>query len=856
MAVSAKSHMYAVGDRVRVRRERWRVSAVDGEAACRLLTLDGLGPHNASEQRTLLEPFETIGRLGAQSPGGAPSLADLSWRSGRRRWRRAASHLLASMGSWERLRSVDAADITVWPHQLEPAIAVLRGLTTRVFLADGVGLGKTVQAGILLSELLRRGAAHSALILTPPGLREQWQQELSGRFHLQADIVDFRAAARRAWELPLGVNPWSTWPLAIASVDYVKRPEILPAVRARAWDIVIVDEAHAVGPGSDRYAALAPLCRSAVFVILLTATPHSGDRDAFAALRAIGALDPSSDDCVMFRRTHADVSRSTGRRVHVLDVRPSDAESEMHRALDRYADALRREAADDANAALLASVLRKRALSSPESLRVSIDRRLRVLASAVADADAEGPDERQLWLPLAEEDDGHGEMDAGDLAPRLEGRGLENAHRERALLERVLSTATAATAAESKLSALARLLRRLDARGEAVLVFTEYRDTLLHLQRRVAPSAAVLHGGLTRIERRAVVEAFTTGNVRVLLATDAAGEGLNLHHACRCVVHLELPWNPVRLEQRIGRVDRIGQQRTVHAYCLVARHPAELDLRRRLEGRVAAADADVGMSNPLESSRSPGHSPADVEPDARAGDDDPARAGDADQARRRMLSDAATAAAAQVRRARSLRARGGRTSPSTPRTSVPTGRSSVSERCSAAIVARARSVQRTWLCGRALLIIEVVIADDVARPVASVVLPLVVPIGSMRSTRHRASRPALTLADVARDIALRVDGAVAVMVAEVGRRYATDAEHAPFWSMVLARATCMARAASAHASDLYQPGLFDRRAERIHQLRIDERAAIAELMAQRSRQLDRASRAASASVGRALLLLP
>src|SRR5206468_2764994 len=118
---------------------------------------------------------------------------------------------------------------------------------------------------------------------------------------------------------------------------------------------------------------------------------------------------------------------------------------------------------------------------------------------------------------------------------------------------------------------IARLVRLLEVLREPVVVFTEYRDTLLHLQRRLGFSAAALHGGLTRDERSAALADFASGRRRVLLATDAAGEGLNLHQACRVVVNLELPWNPMRLEQRIGRVDRIGQRRTVHAFHLIAR---------------------------------------------------------------------------------------------------------------------------------------------------------------------------------------------------------------------------------------------------------------------------------------------
>lgn len=836
MATSATPATWGVGDRVRVRRERWRIAAIDGDAACRVLRLDGLGPHNIAEDRTLLEPFETIEPLGARHTDGSRRLGDLQWQSGRRRWRRTYRDLLSSLGPWTRLRSVDAAGIAVMPHQLEPALAVLEGRGTRVLLADAVGLGKTLQAGIVLSELLRRSAVHSALVLTPAGLRDQWQRELYAHFNLEATIVDFRAMARAASDLPLGVNPWTTCSLAIASVDYVKRPEVLPAAHARGWDVVIIDEAHAVTPGSDRYAALAPLCRSALVVVLLTATPHSGDRHAFAALRALGALGPSGDDCLLFRRTRADVALATSRRVHVLRVRPSAAELRMHAALDSYADAVHLEATEDANATLLVSTLRKRALSSPESLRASVDRRLLVLDALASGTSVDPVIEEQLPLPLSDSNDEGGELDSGDAAPRLDGPGLQDVDRERALLERIRLTATEATASETKLGALTRLLRRLGTRGETAIVFTEYRDTLLHLRHTVAPDALVLHGGLGRVERRTAIDAFTAGAARVLLATDAAGEGLNLHHACRCVVHLEVPWNPVRLEQRIGRVDRIGQARPVHGFCLVSRHHTEQNLLQRLARRVASADEDVGMASPLESTRSPIAPATGIEPD------DPPRGGDAGW--RHSLAAAAEAEAQRIRHARALRGHlGRRTRPSAVAPAT-------------AIVARARPALRRWLSGRGLLLIEFAGLDDVGRQFASVARAQLIVVRSPAARATVATdRHSSRLSDIARSVVAHVDRVISHLITDARRDPCVAAPN-PFWSMLIDRASAIARATSGGAPHLFQPGLFDRRAERIRRLRTDEHTALADLMAQRARQIEALSHVASVSIGKVLLLLP
>jgi superfamily II DNA/RNA helicase len=165
------------------------------------------------------------------------------------------------------------------------------------------------------------------------------------------------------------------------------------------------------------------------------------------------------------------------------------------------------------------------------------------------------------------------------------------------MLLELAEAARAAVGHESKLSAIARLLNRV---AEPIVIFTEYRDTLLHLGTVLKQPAAILHGGLTRAERTAALDQFVSGSRRLLLATDAAGEGLNLHHGCRIVINLELPWNPMRLEQRIGRVDRIGQRRTVHAFHLISRDTSESRVLERLKARIALARHDIGVADPID----------------------------------------------------------------------------------------------------------------------------------------------------------------------------------------------------------------------------------------------------------------
>ena len=462
---------------------------------------------------------------------------------------------------------------------------MLRGDGCRILLADEVGLGKTIQACVLVAELRAKGTAARVLILTPPGLRDQWQHELAHRFHLDAAIADFRSVRRRAADLPPDVSPWTTWPIAIASVDYVKRPEVLRAVLNCRWDVVIVDEAHRVANDGDRRQAASALTSRAGYVVLLTATPHSGDAAAFQSLCHLGS---HGEGLLIFRRTRRTLVSAVDRRIHRLRVRSSADERRMLARLDAFARAVRAERGDGNRDMWIAlALLQKRAFSSAAALHLSVTRRLQSLAGVV-------PAASQLLLPL----DDYGESTNADEAPSWHAvLGLRDADRERRLLTALADAASVAARSESKIFAVRRLLRRMH---EPLIIFTEYRDTLAHLAREIGEPAAILHGGLSRLERIAALESFAGGTTRILLATDAASEGLNLHHACRAVVNLELPWNPMRLEQRIGRVDRIGQMRTVHAFHLVGSDTGELQLLDELRQRVAHARAEIGVPDPLD----------------------------------------------------------------------------------------------------------------------------------------------------------------------------------------------------------------------------------------------------------------
>jgi len=257
----------------------------------------------------------------------------------------------------------------------------------------------------------------------------------------------------------------------------------------------------------------------------------------------------------------------------------------MHALLREYAGAVWRERGTCSPAARLAmTVLLKRAASSAWALHCSVLHRLRLL----------GPEDDVPAQPLLPFDD-PGETDLGDteIPAALGEPGLDERGRELAMLAALGDAARIAPGSESKIARVATVLRRI---AEPAIVFTEYRDTLhaALLALRPCGPIAVLHGGLSRVARQQAEREFTRGHARVLLATDAASEGLNLHGRCRLVINLELPWNPVRLEQRIGRVDRIGQTRRVHAVHMVGRDTAESYVFARLAARVHTIRQSLG----------------------------------------------------------------------------------------------------------------------------------------------------------------------------------------------------------------------------------------------------------------------
>ncbi len=764
-----------IGDCVRVRRHAWVIQDVTPYGACRLLTLAGHDSVGHPRTSHVLHPFDDVEPLRTERHTRSVSFAA---------WRTACAELITRAVSPAQLGAAAHARIDLLPFQLEPALALVTGRGSRVLIADDVGLGKTVQALLCAAELRARGAGRRLLIVCPAGLRDQWAEEARARISLSLTVVDQAALAGLSAAVPADVNPWLLVQAAVVSSDFVKRPEVLPPVAAAGWDAVIVDEAHGASGDSERHQALATLTSRAAFVVLLTATPHSGDEAAFSKLFRLGA---QQDDLLVFRRSRHEVRTDAGRRVHTLAVAPSAEERRMHAALATFTRAVRRARAElVAPLWLLLSLLHKRALSSPFALAVSVERRLQCLGRHPGSVDA------QLLLPL---EDSGGEFDGADAAPMWSMPALDDAAREEHLLRDVLDAARLAVPHDSKLARLRRLLERL---REPAIVFTEYRDTLEHVWAKVATHAAVIHGGMRREERGAALGTFhETG---LLLATDAAGEGLNLQRECRTVVNLELPWNPMRLEQRIGRVDRIGQSRRVHVIHLVARGTGEQHLERRLSARVSRARARIDTPDPFRGR------PAWTEDTSahvivlRHRPVLPMQANAAVPVPLVRLAEEGTREAARLAALRQLAAR---------TASVERGTSA-----SLILAARTRRRRLRQLLGqRVLYVVRHRIVDAAGRTIAERIEPLLAPIASPPDAVLRAAEQ---------------------LGAESRTRWAAEvlSVHDRFAAMRLRRARAVA--SEGHRTEReHQPGLFDRRADRARRDRSDERRSHDEVAAHR-----------------------
>jgi len=445
-------------------------------------------------------------------------------------------------------------DIHAW--QLAPALAFERGFA-RVLAADAAGTGKTVAAAIAIAQCLDEGVDRRCLVLTPAHLLSQWRAELRDRMSIEGTVLDSAALRALQSRIPAGVSPWSLPGCLIASLDFFKQPHIAASIRPLIWDLVVIDEAHLACGASERHLSVDRVARQSRRVLLLTATPSDGAGEKLRALRALGS-GAGPDPLIALRHVAA------GRRrvERVVTIVPDQATAALHERLDAYLSWIT-AGRTEGPAALLATLLVKRALSSTQAVYLSLQRRLALLAQA------QGPGQPSLFD--VEEDPA--------VLGAASGRPLDD---ERRRLRSLIDLARDAARSDRRLDALGALVRRS---REPLLIFSCFRDTAAAIFQSLSAHAPALliHGALPPAAIDAALDAFTHGNARLLVATDVASQGLNLHRRCRWVLHYDLPWRPSIIEQRTGRVDRLGQRLRVHATFLLDRTPLAAGMHARIQ---------------------------------------------------------------------------------------------------------------------------------------------------------------------------------------------------------------------------------------------------------------------------------
>ncbi len=482
---------------------------------------------------------------------------------GPRAWRlNGEAHRLSLVQGFDRLLSWPSLrGVTRYEHQERAALRVMREMRGRALLADEVGLGKTVEAGIVVKEYALRGLVRKALILTPPALRTQWQEEMREKFSLDFEIL--RSS-----------NDWESHPFLLASLDTAKREPHAAAARAIRWDMVVVDEAHRLKNSTSRnWRFVAGLHKK--YMLLLTATPIQNDMDELFNL--VSLLKPG--------QLHT-YDEYLARYVATLDHRVPARVTELR---GRLRDVMVRN-----RRGISFTLPPRRVHSLPVHLTPPERRLYDDVTDFVRDAWA-APSGRlplpaRLTLIVLQREFGSSTFATAQTLAKMEHSPLFGLDEQARL--GVLRAEAEAIRENVKAERLRSFLRSTD---EKVLVFTQYLRTLEYLRRELEAEGvrvAAYHGGLSPSAKDEAVRAFR-GDRQVFLSTEAGGEGRNLQFA-RTLVNYDLPWNPLRIEQRIGRVHRLGQEKEVHVVNLWAEDTVEAYLIELLDRKIHMFELVVG----------------------------------------------------------------------------------------------------------------------------------------------------------------------------------------------------------------------------------------------------------------------
>ena len=520
------------------------------------------------------------------------------------------------------MRSLQApfrSGIEIEDYQLDPLVRAIQMPRANLLIADDVGLGKTVETGLVIQELIVRNRARTVLIICPSGLQTHWRDQMRDKFGLEFHIVD--SAMMRTLRRSRGIhsNPWTHFPRLITSVDFIKRDtplrlfhEVLPqqATYPRRFDILVLDEAHNVSPsGSGHYAidsqrtqAIREIAPHFEHKLFLSATPHNGYSESFSALLELldnqrfargVAPDRKQLETVMVRRLKSDPefvtwngeNRFPQRKLDVIEVPYTEEEKQIHRWLREYSESRQQNAKGNEErfaVEFVLKLLKKRLFSSPAAFSLTLSKHMQSIQGSGKKALPKQMSLGVLRRQLAQVDEDYANddeyeeatTDAVEAASPLLNKITAQ---EQILLNKMHSWAErASNIRDSKATTFIQWLKDIVRpngkwSNERVIIFTEYRATQNWLQTLLAAEdltegnrLMTLYGGMNDDDRDRIKAAFQANpeqsEVRILLATDAASEGIDLQNYCHRLVHFEIPWNPNRMEQRNGRIDRHGQK--------------------------------------------------------------------------------------------------------------------------------------------------------------------------------------------------------------------------------------------------------------------------------------------------------
>lgn len=548
------------------------------------------------------------------------------------------------------LLSLQKSRVIPMDYQLVPLLMAMRMPRVRLLIADDVGLGKTIEAGLIALELISRQQASNLLIICPANLQEQWKQAMEYFFHLDPVIISSKNAKLLGKELMPGTDPWEYFNYIITSIDYVKMPDKKNEILNKKWDIVIIDEAHQIAKPHQitedqkiemqRWDLGKRISRVAKHFILLTATPHNGYTDSFASLIDMLDISAVTGSAVtpfidhnkarkyVCQRRRSDVQEWFNNTKNIFPDRNTkeiligltEQESQMFNAVLNYTTLINKsiEGITEKRITQIAGWtilhMHKRALSSPEALRRTLANRKRMLEFKLQKNILQGLNDDQISSEIAraivlDEDTGerYTEEEAGIALEHSTFGSVEGIKAELNAIEETIKKAKKISPQnDSKLQKLLHeVLPELLAISPKVIIFTKYKDTLDYLVEQIKNynpyiNIFTIYGELSEGQRNEQFDGFKYADKAVMVATDCISEGINLQDMCSQIVHYELPWNPNRLEQRNGRIDRFGQRaKTVYIRTLVMDEPLDMAILDKLVRKSDNIRKDYGFSPPF-----------------------------------------------------------------------------------------------------------------------------------------------------------------------------------------------------------------------------------------------------------------